>query len=284
MPRLLHSSRSPVDRAARVAFSVALIAVALLPSQDRAAAQLPGNPFVTLDGPLARWCGECHGGPDAEGGFELSSLLPQSAGAAAGKGDRERLERLLLAASRVRGRTMPPSDEDESPTYRERAAILAALSRLAPRRPGARVATMRRLTRRQYEHTIRALFGVRWRALDLLPDDATAHGFEGIGDVQNVSPLMFEKYLDVADHVASAVIADEGASARLFGSAIDGGWLSAFLPRAYRRPVAAAEVEALRADLAQATGRGASRAAARHAVLRSVLASPSFLFRVVVVV
>ncbi|MCK5942612.1 MAG: DUF1587 domain-containing protein, partial [Planctomycetes bacterium] len=224
-------------------------------------------------------CADCHSGEDPDGDLDLDALF-----APAGKRDDAFAARLEAMAQRVRARTMPPPDDVEPLADGQRRALVTALAEHAPVRPGARVATMRRLTRRQYERSVRALFGIRWRARDLLPDDATAHGFEGIGDVQNVSPLMFEKFLDAAGDVATAVLADDRATARTFGDGALGdrtidAALRDLLPRAYRRPVEADEVRALTDVHAASLARGAPVAAARHAVLRALLASPSFLFR-----
>ena len=156
---------------------------------------------------LERHCVDCHSGEDPSGGFDLGALL-----APATKRGGRFGEQLSAMAQRVRGGTMPPPEDAEPLSANDRSALVQELAELAPRSPGARVATMRRLTRRQYEQTVHALFGIEWSARDLLPDDASAHGFEGVGDVQNVSPLMFEKYLDAAEDVATAVVEDADLS------------------------------------------------------------------------
>lgn len=222
-------------------------------------------------------CAECHSGWDKEADFDIGSLFAEPATPDA----RQRLiERLQLAADRVRSGTMPPADQVEPLTQQERRELTQHLVERVPVEPGARVATMRRLTRRQYEHTVEALLGIVWRANGLLPDDAPAHGFESIGDVQNVSPLLFEKYLDAASQVATAVLDDDGACARVFGDDLPvADWLPGLLSRAFRRPVGDDEVADFAADAVLLQRSGASTRDVRHAVLRSVLASPSFLFR-----
>ena len=223
---------------------------------------------------LEQHCLDCHSGAEPSGDLDLEALLAPEAEQGRGSG-----EQLLAMARRVRGGTMPPPEDAEPLSAGERRALVAELAALAPKTPGARVATMRRLTRRQYEHTVQALFGIEWSARDLLPDDASAHGFEGVGDVQNVSPLMFEKCLDAAEDVATAVVDDPDAAARLFGDGDAEAWLRGLLPRAYRRPVQADEVRELVADHAALERRAGSVAFARRGVLRAILASPSFLFR-----
>lgn len=221
-------------------------------------------------------CVECHTGPDAERGFDVAALFAPDAGAAPGFA-----ERLALAVRRLRTRTMPPPDAERLPSDAERRALTAVLAGLAPVGPGARIATLRRLTRRQYEHTVRDLFGIEWRSRDLLPGDASAHGCAGIGDVQNVSPLAFEKYLDAADAVATAVLdAPAAAAAALGADELQLACaLSALLRRAFRRPVDDEEIAEWLADYDALRARGADVADARHALLRAILVAPSFLFR-----
>ncbi|MFK7738765.1 MAG: DUF1588 domain-containing protein [Planctomycetota bacterium] len=229
---------------------------------------------------LQRHCAECHSGWDAEGDFDLDKLFRGTSGGEGMAAEQQLLPKLELAARRVRGRTMPPPADVEPLADDERRELLMALSKHAPRVPQARVATVRRLTRHHYERSVQDLFGVEWRAQGMLPDDASAHGFEGIGDVQNVSPLMFEKYLGAARSVAVAVLADDAASQTLF---VEGAPLADVLPkllaRAYRRPPLQVEIADLASDYAILQRRGLDVEAVRRALLQSVLASPSFLYR-----
>ncbi|MGE3172103.1 MAG: DUF1588 domain-containing protein [Planctomycetota bacterium] len=250
-------------------------ALALVAAGSRAAAQAPA---ASLPPVVATHCAECHRGPDAERDFDVTALFTAGAADAA---DFDR--RLELAVRRVRARTMPPPDEVEPPADGDRHALLAALTGQAPPRPGTRVSTIRRLTRRQYERSVEVLFGVPWHAHDLLPDDASAHGFDGVGDVQNVAPLLFEKYLDAAASVAAAVLADPAARRRALGDGASPTALARALPdllrRAWRRPVGAAEIDELLADHAALRASGVAEDDANDALLRTVLVAPSFLFR-----
>ena len=253
------------------AFAAASPAAQEVAAQEEAAAPdgRPARPSLA-----ERYCCECHAGPKAKRKFDVRALFADGAGAGAGLEDR-----LELAVQRLRARIMPPPDADQ-PTADERRELATAFARLAPVVQGARVATVRRLTRSQYEHTVGDLFGIRWSARDLLPEDASAYGFDGQGDVQNVSPLLFEKYLDAAASVASTVLATPGARAVVFDAASPlAATLPAFLARAFRRPVSATEVNERVADVDGLLAAGVTVEAARHALLRGVLASPAFVFR-----
>jgi len=53
--------------------------------------------------------------------------------------------------------------------------------------------TIRRLNREEYRNTILDLLGVPFDADDAFPADDTGYGFDTIGDVLNISPLLMEK-------------------------------------------------------------------------------------------
>ncbi len=59
--------------------------------------------------------------------------------------------------------------------------------------------TLRRLNRVEYNNTIRDLFGVDFRPADDFPSDDVGYGFDNIGDVLSLPPLLMEKYLAAAE-------------------------------------------------------------------------------------
>src|SRR5689334_6333129 len=62
--------------------------------------------------------------------------------------------------------------------------------------PGRVVA--RRLNRVEYNNTIRDLLGVPIRPADEFPVDDSGYGFDNVGDVLTVSPMLMEKYMSAA--------------------------------------------------------------------------------------
>lgn len=66
--------------------------------------------------------------------------------------------------------------------------------------------TLRRLNREEYNNTVRDLLGVSVRPADDFPSDDVGYGFDNIGDVLSISPLLMEKYLTAAEKVAQAAI------------------------------------------------------------------------------
>ncbi len=66
--------------------------------------------------------------------------------------------------------------------------------------------TARRLNRVEYDNTIRDLFGVNFKPADDFPADDYGYGFDNIGDVLSLSPVLMEKYLAAAEKIAKAAI------------------------------------------------------------------------------
>ena len=66
--------------------------------------------------------------------------------------------------------------------------------------------TARRLNRNEYSNTIRDLLAVDFRAERDFPSDDSGHGFDNIGDVLTVSPVLMEKYIRAAERIASQAI------------------------------------------------------------------------------
>ncbi len=112
----------------------------------------------------------------------------------------------------TRSGKMPPPGSDP-PLPAELASLVAWIeSRLASMQahrvesPGR--VTARRLNRTEYNNTVRDLLHVDLRPADSFPVDDSGYGFDNIGDVLSVSPLLMEKYLDAADQLARTAIWD----------------------------------------------------------------------------
>src|SRR5262249_56990377 len=78
------------------------------------------------------------------------------------------------------------------------------VDRSLPQAPGR--VTVRRLNRTEYNHTVRDLLGVYYDPAANFPADDTGHGFDNLGDVLTVPPLLLEKYLEAAEDIARRAI------------------------------------------------------------------------------
>jgi hypothetical protein len=116
---------------------------------------------------------------------------------------------------KVRTREMPPPkmprpDEaayDSLANYLESALDQAAAARPDPGRPG-----VYRLNRSQYGNAIRDLFSLDVDTASLLPADDSGYGFDNIGDVLTVSPVLLEKYLSAAATISRLAVGDPSIS------------------------------------------------------------------------
>jgi mono/diheme cytochrome c family protein len=91
--------------------------------------------------------------------------------------------------------------------------------------------TLRRLNRAEYDNTIRDLFGLDLRPADRFPADDVGYGFDSIGDVLSMPPILMEKYLDAANAIVKAVSHDPAAWSRIMHPPVDE------VPRALRSPI-----------------------------------------------
>ena len=105
---------------------------------------------------------------------------------------------------------MPPEGNPQ-PTAQQRTQITQLLEPVLftvdcelARDPGR--VTIRRLNRSEYNNTVRDLLGVDFQPADNFPSDDVGHGFDNIGDVLSLPPLLFEKYMDAAEQIAAAAI------------------------------------------------------------------------------
>jgi hypothetical protein len=156
---------------------------------------------------VAKYCGDCHSGAAAEAAIDFDRLNVDASSALAG---REAWEK---AVDNVDQQIMPP-DGNPKPSPDERAKIIAGLralfdhvDSLAPPDPGR--VTIRRLNRTEYANTIRDLMYVDFDAAADFPSDDVGHGFDNIGDVLTLSPVLMERYVAAAETIlARAIVAD----------------------------------------------------------------------------
>jgi hypothetical protein len=66
--------------------------------------------------------------------------------------------------------------------------------------------TARRLNRAEYSNTIRDLLGVEFHAEQNFPTDDLGNGFDNIGDVLTISPVLMDRYLAAAGRIASRAV------------------------------------------------------------------------------
>ncbi|MGE0791273.1 MAG: DUF1592 domain-containing protein [Sandaracinaceae bacterium] len=156
--------------------------------------------------------------------------------------------------------------------------------RAAPPDPGR--APLRRLTVEEYDNTIADLLGVTTAPASRLIDPERG---VAAADSRHLTPLLAEQYMNAAEEVSGTLIASDAALEATTGCGEDAhdaacvrAWIERLLPRAFRRPVEADEVERL-AMLFEAVEADDGFGPAVGVVVQAILQSPSFLYRVEVV-
>ncbi len=159
--------------------------------------------------PAARFfqshCYDCHNADLHEARLDLSALSRDY-------DDPQTFARWVKVYDRIRSGEMPPKDQPRPP--QEDAArvtgtlhdALVAADETRRRRQGR--AALRRLTRSEYENTVRDLLDLPGIALHaLLPADGSTHGFDKHADSLDMSHVQMAKYVEAADRALDMAIA-----------------------------------------------------------------------------
>lgn len=145
---------------------------------------------------INQYCVACHNDALSTAGFSLEKVDVNHVGAGA-----EIWEKVLR---KLRLRTMPPSGmpRPDPATYDAFANYVGSALNdhaLADPQPGR--ASLRRMNRTEYMNAVRDLLGVEINDDAILPSDDTMFGFDNIGDVLTLSPLLAEQYISAARKV-----------------------------------------------------------------------------------
>ena len=223
------------------------------PTNKLAATETAKKPIFARDVQpiLAKYCAACHGPEKARGNVRFDSY----------KDDATALKNPKLwekVADNLRSATMPPPKKPQ-PTPQELDAlntwIDVAVFKVdcnGPKDPGR--VTIRRLNRSEYNNTIRDLLGVKFTPADDFPADDVGYGFDNIGDVLSMPPMLLEKYLAAAEKITDLAFADIALRKRIMEPVVPQQHkserkskqiLRAFADRAWRRPVTEDELRRL---------------------------------------
>jgi mono/diheme cytochrome c family protein len=182
---------------------IAITALVWLSGADRLRAQdgpAGANAFrATVEPFLARHCLACHNNKlkTANLNFEL-----YRDGGAAGKHPEVWSKVLaMLSAGKMPPPGMPAPDRSDAAAVSQWIESLLRDSGFRREEDPGRV-TARRLNRAEYNNTVHELLGVQARPADDFPTDDSGYGFDNIGDVLSLSPMLMEKYLAAAKEIS----------------------------------------------------------------------------------
>lgn len=242
------------------------------------------DPFPSSVRPLLeKYCFDCHDSGEAKASVDLE----QFGDAAAIWRNPKLWEKVLV---QLKEDAMPPAKKAQ-PADEERKALVAWVggnlehpdeSRI-PRDPGA--TPLRRLSRLEYNNTVRDLFGVGIQPADNFPPDGGGGGgFDNNASTLFIPPVLMEQYVAAAEAVVAGakpellfhVLPGEGKDEATAASE-NIQWI---LRRAFRRPATPVELTRFTAIYTASREKGDGYEAALRTVAAGVLMSPKFLFRI----
>lgn len=160
----------------------------------------PGSPNTSL---TIRYCTGCHNNKLRTGGVSLEGLDLTKVAASG-----EVWERVL---GKLRANEMPPPGLPRpSPAERKQFTewLEGQLDDAAAADPNPGHPTIHRLNRNEYSNAVRDLLSLDTSAGETLPVDDSGYGFDNIGDVLSLSPVLLERYMSVARNVAAIAVGD----------------------------------------------------------------------------
>ena len=149
---------------------------------------------------LDEFCYDCHGLGTNEGGVTLDEFTAETIA------DTDLWLRVLR---NTRSHIMPPreealpSDEDRKNL---RTWIKTGPFGIDPANPDPGQLTVQRLNRIEYQNTIYDLMGVNFDTRDAFPPENTGEGFDNIGEILTLSPMLLEKYFDAAINIVGQAV------------------------------------------------------------------------------
>jgi Protein of unknown function (DUF1592)/Protein of unknown function (DUF1588)/Protein of unknown function (DUF1587)/Protein of unknown function (DUF1585)/Protein of unknown function (DUF1595)/Planctomycete cytochrome C len=191
----LHAAKRP-------GIAVLLVLIFLCPRPSGAADRIEEQFDQQIRPILEDHCYACHGNGLKKGGVDLDDL-------GAGNARLHDHELWWRVLKNVRAGIMPPAGKpqpgDEERRLLENWIKYEALA-IDRENPDPGRVTVRRLNRVEYRNTVRDLVGIDYDTSIEFPPDDTGYGFDNIGDVLTLSPLLLEKYVTAAKAIVSVAV------------------------------------------------------------------------------
>jgi hypothetical protein len=150
---------------------------------------------------VENYCLSCHDDDHQKGGLALDAILDAPVN--------EHPDVWEKVVRKLRARQMPPVGK-ERPGDATYDAVVSALETTLDRAAAAhpnpgRTASLRRLTRLEYQNAVRDLLAVDIDGAALLPADQSSFGFDNV-TVGDLSPTLLDRYVSAADKISSLAI------------------------------------------------------------------------------
>jgi hypothetical protein len=148
-----------------------------------------------------QYCLSCHDEAEKKGGLALDMAVAQDVS--------QHPDLWEKVVRKLRARQMPPVGKDRPGEAAYDAAVAsleASLDRAAVAKPNpGRTATIRRLTRTEYQNAVRDLLAVDVDVEALLPADESSYGFDNV-TVGDLSPTLLDRYISAAEKISRLAV------------------------------------------------------------------------------
>ena len=164
-----------------------------------------GSPSRTSETNVAslvdEYCLSCHDKDHEKGGLVLETIVSHDVA--------QHPDVWEKVIRKMRARLMPPvgKDRPDDRTYDAVVSFLeGSLDRAAATHPDpGRTATIRRLTRTEYQNAIRDLLALDVDVASLLPADESSYGFDNV-TVGDLSPTLLDRYVTAAEKISRVAV------------------------------------------------------------------------------
>jgi len=178
-------------QAAEALCGVAIVLLLGLPGlgQERA-----GVSRTTLDSFTMQHCVACHGAAKQEGDVRLDGLMLTT----------ESAEQWRRIAAVIQNEEMPPPSAAQPTTAQRGAAVKAIAAELSTLLTPQ--ASVRRLSRYEYEKSVQDLLGIETPLAAMLPEEMLVDGFDNVASGLGISAVLLEQFLAAANAAFEATI------------------------------------------------------------------------------
>src|ERR1700722_7033284 len=203
--------RTKFPTVAPLAILIGLSTFAILPLRADDASNTPRASGVASHRALLdKYCITCHNDRAKIAGLSLSNMDLAKVGEGA-----EVWEKVIR---KLRTGAMPPAGAarpDNSSAAALATYLETSLDSASAARPNAGRPAVHRLNRAEYNNSVRDLLALDIEKESLLPADDSGYGFDNIGDVLSVSPMLLDRYLTTARRVVRLALGDPPMSTPL---------------------------------------------------------------------
>ncbi|HET9834013.1 MAG TPA: DUF1592 domain-containing protein [Vicinamibacterales bacterium] len=167
------------------------------------AAQQASAPAADHHAVINKYCVTCHNDRTKTGGLSLDNMDYGDVAKGAAVWEK--------SVKKLRVGMMPPQGaaQPDTATRTELIAWLTtSLDHAATAKPNPGRPVLHRLNRAEYANAVRDLLALDVDSSTMLPPDDSAYGFDNVGDVLGMSPVLLERFMEASNKVSALAVGD----------------------------------------------------------------------------